>query len=245
MKTNYRILNRDQIKYLAIVLMTFNHIAHILMTQGTAVYEVFENLGYFTSITMCYFLVEGYFYTHSKKNYAKRLFLFAFISEIPFLLAMGYFQLNVMFTFLICLCILAIIDGKQTRIQKILFISGLTLLSVFCDCAIILPIATVLFRLSRGNRKKQIQAWIIMCVIFFALNVPGYAPADVKYPFLSGYALLHSFYAIAPWILAGIIILVFYNGKKSDKNVSFNKWLFYIYYPLHLLVLWGIRFFLR
>ena len=32
MDKNYKILNRDQIKYLAIVLMTFNHIAHILMT---------------------------------------------------------------------------------------------------------------------------------------------------------------------------------------------------------------------
>lgn len=56
MDKNYKILNRDQIKYLAIVLMTFNHIAHILMTPGTVVYEVFEDMGYFTSITMCCFL---------------------------------------------------------------------------------------------------------------------------------------------------------------------------------------------
>ena len=70
--------------------------------------------------------------------------------------------------------------------------------------------------------------------IFFVLNIPGYAPDDAVYPFLSGYALLHSFYAIIAWIVAAIVILVFYNGKKSQKHVVLNKWLFYIYYPLHL-----------
>ena len=244
MEKNYKILNRDQIKYLAIILMTFNHIAHILMTPGSAVYEIFEDIGYFTSITMCYFCVEGYFYTRSRKNYAKCLFIFALISEIPYILAMGYFQLNVMFTFLICFYILVILDSRLNKIQKILSVAGLTLLSIFCDCALILPIATLLFRFSKGSKTRQVLSWITMCAIFFALNVPGYAPADAPHPFLSPYALLHSFYAIIAWITAGIIITVFYNGKKSEKNKTFNKWAFYIYYPLHLTILCGIKYFL-
>ena len=84
MDKKYKIMNRDQIKYLAIILMTFNHIAHILLPSGTVIYEVFEDMGYFTSITMCYFMVEGYFYTHSRKDYAKRLLIFAFIAEISY-----------------------------------------------------------------------------------------------------------------------------------------------------------------
>ena len=42
-------LNRDQIKFIAIITMTFNHIAHGLMTSGTLLYEVFEDIGYFTA----------------------------------------------------------------------------------------------------------------------------------------------------------------------------------------------------
>ena len=163
MDKKYKIMNRDQIKYLAIILMTFNHIAHILLPSGTVIYEVFEDMGYFTSITMCYFMVEGYFYTHSRKDYAKRLLIFAFIAEIPFVLAMGYFQLDVMFTFFLCLCILAVLDSKLNKALKILSVLVLTILSVFCDCALILPIAAILFRYSRGNRKKQIGAWAMMC----------------------------------------------------------------------------------
>lgn len=214
MEKSLKVLNRDQIKYLAIILMTFNHIAHILMTSGTAVYEVFEDIGYFTSITMCYFFVEGYFYTHLRRNYAKRLFIFALISEIPYILAMGYFQLNVMFTFLICLLILTVLDSKLNRFLKVLSVLGLMLLSAACDCAFILPIAAILFRLGRGDRKKQTFAWITMCVIFFALNLPGcYNGAGQL-----GYALIHSFYAVIPWIASGIVIMYFYSGKNRKST---------------------------
>lgn len=240
MEKNYPILNRDQIKYLAVIFMTFNHIAHILMTSGTALYEFFEDIGYFTSITMCYFFVEGYFYTHSRKNYAKRLFVFALISEIPYVLAMGYFQLNVMFTFLICLCILTVLDSRLNKLSKLLLVLGLILLSALCDCAFILPIAAVLFRFGRGDKKKQALAWIAMCIIFFALNVPGYYDTANKL----GYALLHGFYAVIPWIASAVIIMIFYSGKKSEKHPFLNKWLFYVYYPLHLLILWGIGYIL-
>lgn len=240
MEKHLKVLNRDQIKYLAIILMTFNHIAHILMTSGTAVYEVFEDIGYFTSITMCYFFVEGYFYTHSRRNYAKRLFIFALISEIPYILAMGYFQLNVMFTFLICLLILTVLDSKLNKFLKVMFVLGLMLLSAVCDCAFILPIAAILFRLGRGDRKKQAFAWITMCIIFFALNLPGYYNGAGQL----GYALIHSFYAVIPWVASGVVIMFFYSGKKSEKHEFLNKWAFYIYYPLHLLILWGIRYFI-
>ena len=240
MEKSLKVLNRDQIKYLAIILMTFNHIAQILMTSGTAVYEVFEDIGYFTSITMCYFFVEGYFYTHSRRNYAKRLFIFALISEIPYVLAMGYFQLNVMFTFLICLIILTVLDSKLNKFLKVLSVLGLMLLSAVSDCAFILPIAAILFRLGRGDRKKQAFAWITMCIIFFTLNLPSYYNAENQI----GYALLHSFYAVIPWIASGIIIMYFYSGKKSKKHTFLNKWTFYIYYPLHLLILWSIRYFI-
>ena len=91
-------MNRDVIKYIAIVTMTLNHISNIFMDPDTVLGEAFLDIGYFTAITMCYFLVEGYHYTHSKKKYGQRLLLFALISQVPFQLAVGYFALNMLFT---------------------------------------------------------------------------------------------------------------------------------------------------
>ena len=87
-KTSYQVLNRDMIKYIAMLAMLLNHIAIIFMQQGELLTEIFINIGYLTAITMCYFLVEGYIYTHSKKRYALRLGLFSLISELPYCLAL-------------------------------------------------------------------------------------------------------------------------------------------------------------
>ena len=60
-------MNRDQIKYAAMFTMLLNHIANIFLEPGTFLFEVMVDVGYFTAITMCYFLVEGYGYTCSKE----------------------------------------------------------------------------------------------------------------------------------------------------------------------------------
>ena len=64
--------------------MLLNHVATVFMEPGTFLFELFVDIGYFTAITMCYFLVEGWHYTRSRRRYALRLFLFALLSQIPF-----------------------------------------------------------------------------------------------------------------------------------------------------------------
>ena len=66
-------MNRDVIKYIAIITMTLNHISNIFLDPDTRLGEALLDIGYFTAVTMCYFLVEGYHYTHSKKKYGQRL----------------------------------------------------------------------------------------------------------------------------------------------------------------------------
>ena len=50
-------LNRDIIKYIAMFTMLLNHIANVFMDKTTFLAQAFIDIGYFTAITMCYFLV--------------------------------------------------------------------------------------------------------------------------------------------------------------------------------------------
>lgn len=234
-----RVLNRDQIKMLAIIAMTFNHIAHVLLTPGSVIYEVFTDIGYFTAITMCYFLLEGYRYTRSKKAYARRLLLFALISEIPFVLAMGYFQMNVIFTLFICFLIFCVMDSGLAGWQRSLIVLGLVLTTVICDWALLLAIAAVLFKRHEKDPRGMAFSYGVMFVLFWLMNIPGYAVSTASPPF-SGRVILHSFFAALGIAASGVATLVLYNGRKSEKYKKFNKWFFYIYYPAHLLTLWAI-----
>ena len=139
----YKILNRDQIKYIAMFLMLLNHISIIFLEPGTFLSELFLDLGYFTAITMCYFLVEGYQYTHSKKKYASRLLIFALISEIPFCLAfteegiIGFHGLNMIFTLLLCFGIIFVVEKVSNKVLKFVCILGLIIPSLISDWALL------------------------------------------------------------------------------------------------------------
>ena len=111
-------MNRDQIKFLAIITMTCNHIANIFLTPGTLLFEIMIDIGYFTAITMCYFLVEGYGYTHDKKKYGERLLLFGVISFIPFCLAFGMVQMNMLCTLFLCFLILKVMEMSTWKMGK-------------------------------------------------------------------------------------------------------------------------------
>lgn len=235
-----RVLNRDQIKMLAVIAMTFNHIAHVLLAPGTVLFEVFADIGYFTAMTMCFFLLEGYHYTRSKKAYAKRLLIFALVSEVPFLLAMGYFQMNVIFTLFICFLIFCVMDSGLARWRKNLIVFGLVLTTVICDWALLLAIAAVLFKKHEKAPRGMALSYGVVFVLFWLLNIPGYA-ASAASPLFSGYAILHGFLAALGIAASGVATQVLYNGRKSEKYVQFNKWFFYIYYPAHLLLLWLIK----
>src|SRR5699024_5908230 len=83
MSLKTKLLDRDAIKLIAIVLMLGNHIAAVFLPLGVFPWQIISDLGYFTAITMCCFLVEGYRHTRSRKKYALRLLVFALLSQFP------------------------------------------------------------------------------------------------------------------------------------------------------------------
>lgn len=123
-------MTRDAIKYLAIVAMTLDHIAYIFLDPQTLLYRLFLCIGTFTGPVMIYFLIEGYFYTHDVRGYAKRLLFFALLSQLPFSLAIGGFFGNMLFTLLICLGVLYVHDhvddgGLRKLLYVLLFFASL------------------------------------------------------------------------------------------------------------------------
>lgn len=242
---NAKILNRDMIKYIAMLTMLLNHISTIFMDSGSFLSEFFLDIGYFTAITMCYFLVEGFHYTHSKRRYAFRLTVFALISEIPYCLAftengiLEFCGLNMLFTLLICFGILISMEHVSNPFLKVLAVIALTLLSAISDWALLAPVFTLLF-VWAGNSKVRIKAAFIISMLLFGLF--NFAGGVGRFPTATN--VLYTLGSMAGIGLAGIVIVCLYNGKRMEKGKRFSKWFFYLFYPVHLLLLGIIRIFI-
>ncbi|MDO4345719.1 MAG: TraX family protein [Eubacteriales bacterium] len=235
-------MNRDVVKYMAMLAMLLNHIATIFLAPDTALHQIFIDLGYFTAPVMCYFLVEGYRYTRSKRQYGQRLLLFAAVSQIPFDMAFakeGILQFqgfNMIFTLFLCFVLLE----SQERISNVsargAAAAGLIVLSSFGDWGVLAPVYTLLFMQAYGSGEQTKKAFCIATGLFGLLNFMSRAETLSAAP-----NLMITAGNMAGVALAGICIVYFYNGKRMEKGKTFSKWFFYGFYPAHLLILGLIR----
>ena len=231
-------LNRVQIKYIAIAAMFLDHLAAFLLTPEKypaliVLYIIMRIIGRIAAPVMFYFLVEGYEHTSSRKNYALRLFAFAILSQIPYSLVRfgkaSAGDLNVIFTLLISFLMLAVIDRIKSQVIKGLAVALFMMISVFADWGLIGPLMVWIFYMNKGDRTKQIRgSLMIICiqlictVIFLICNTQNW---------YEGICQLGIFLVIP--------LLQFYNGE-SGRKTAVNKWVFYIFYPIHLIVIWLI-----
>ena len=238
----YKFLDRDAIKYIAMAAMLLNHIATIFLKTGTMMCEIFTALGYFTAISMIYFLVEGYRHTRSRKKYFFRLLIFAAVSEIPYCIAFAekgvieFYGLNMFFTLCICFGLIRVMDKVSNKALRIGAVIGAVILSIPCSWALLAPVFTLLFIWAENSLSKKKAAFAISIGLFGAFNLLGgirnFDPAT---------NLLYAVLAISGMSLSAVCILCFYNGRRMKSGQIFSKWFFYVFYPLHLLILGMIR----
>lgn len=238
-------VNRDAIKMIAMGTMLLNHIAQVFLEPGTLLYELLTDIGYFTAITMCYFLVEGWNHTRSRRRYAVRLFVFALLSQIPYSLALSegeslkFSNLNMMFTLFLCylmICALRQIPNPVFSKCTALF---LALCTVVCDWALFAAVFTWLFVWADGIEERKRNAFVWAAAIFglsvLLSGVGRFTPAGL---------LFYALGSTAGVVLSAYCILYWYNGRRASKGRTFLKWFFYLFYPVHLLVLGLLRIFL-
>lgn len=234
-------LNGNEIKLIAIIAMTIDHVTWILWPGYDTRWWILllHVIGRVTAPIMWYFIAEGYHYTRNVGKYVLRLFIFALISHfaydfalnIPFVpFTTGIFnQTGVMWALLCGLLVLVVCDAPSIQQWgKILLIIGLCVISFPADWSCIATLAIMGIGTNRGNFKKQ-MTWMMLFVLIYSI---------VYFIFIDKiYAIVQLFTALS------IPILKSYNGERGRWKGM--KWLFYIYYPLHLVLLGILRLLIR
>lgn len=235
-----RILSANQIKVIAIISMTIDHIAFAIVPHNTTMYFLMRCIGRLTAPLMSFLLVEGFCHTRSRKKYFLRLFAFAVISQ-PFYYFFVFnkepknlihclLNMNVMFTLAVALSCLAVLKSKLSVIKKVFLFSFVISLSQFGDWSYMMPIWTIIFFFFRKCSTKKM--FIIYTLVSIAiLPMLFLKPSDNLLLFSYNYG-----------VLLAMIPIAMYNGKR-EKNIrtplkkTINQYFFYAYYPLHMIII--------
>lgn len=191
--------------------------------------------------------VEGYFHTRNLKKYALRLLIFAVLSEIPFNLMLGsslFFPIhqNVIWTLLIGLWMIHLNEQSKSKKPIIaalirigtVFLGGLLGLLTFSDYNAAGVLMILVFYFFRGNNWWNYLGQLaglyyinfeMLKGLVFPISIFG---NTLEIP-QQGLAVL----ALLPiWL---------YRGRKGYSSKWFQQ-LCYWFYPVHMFLLWLIRY---
>lgn len=236
------------LKWIAIDSMLIDHISAVVLARflsvmpSAAVYSVFgiqvnyaalsqlhdilRGIGRLAFPIFCFLLVEGFYHTHDRKKYAIRLGMMALISEIPFDLALNYAVLefssqNVFFTLLIGLLTMALYEKIEKAFQIPYFYRML-----LCTGSVGLGMgAAYLIHCDYGYGGVFC---IMMLYLFHDKKVLQLFAGVVSFAVLLFPTELLAAFAFIP--------IALYNGERGSQN----KYFFYLFYPVHLLLLFLI-----
>lgn len=247
--TKSKILNSNQLKLIAIIAMTVDHIAWAMFDgyPSALLPLVMHIIGRLTCPIMCYFIAEGYHYTRNINKYTFRLFAFAFISHFAYIFASNDFvdfksfipfyygnflnQTSVMWSLAWGLVMLRIADSKRIKsIYKVLLVILICIITLPSDWSCIAALCIMAIGTNRGDFRKQ-MSWMIFYVALYSL--------------VYFFAIDKAYGILQMGVVLSIPVIAMYNGKrgKNPKINKFMKWFFYIFYPLHLFVIGLINYF--
>ena len=207
------------LRLLALVTMFIDHFGAILHPRELS----YRYVGRLSFPIYAFLIANGFNHTHDKKRYLMRLLIFALVSEIPYDLAFNHSVLefarqNIFFTLalgLVCLMLQEKLTEIIGRIPGSLVALGIT--------AAIAEFGGASYGASGVILIFIFDAWLTKRLPYLAL-----------WPLIG--ILFYSSSQIQFWGVLALIPLYFYNGKPG-RRLPWLQWGFYLFYPLHLLLL--------
>ncbi len=236
-------LRKEILRLVAVALMLCDHIWATYMSFGNWL----TYIGRLAFPIFAFFIAEGFCRTSDVKKYALRLLGFGIISEIPFNLfyssrTFNPYHQNVMFTLLLGLLAIMVIDRlKKDRSAKNIALSLLYLLLItvasvigFVDYGFNGVLMVVMFYLFRDFPF----AWVLQLISMVLINIVFFEGQVIPFElFGKAFEIPTQGFAVL-----SLVPIWLYGGKRFGRN-KVLQYGFYAFYPVHMLVLYLIRYF--
>lgn len=229
-----QVLNGAQLKYVAFTSMLIDHVNKAIIlpylevgSTLSKISTVFDVLGRIAFPLFSFFIVEGFFRTHSRKRYLLNLLFFAVISEVPYDMFSSKvfleFRLNnVLFSLALSLIFIWILDEIRNKFEDQI---GKKWLFFSIPLLIIMYFASIFV-----SGDYDFHAILTSFFFYIFYNRP-----------IASAAFAYLTIIKEVWSILGFGLTIMYNGEKGKQNKLFN----YLFYPVHLFILGLLRFYLN
>ena len=190
--------------------MAVDHIGLIFFPE----YFIFRIIGRLAFPLFAFGVAQGYFYTKNLSKYLQRILLLALISQPIFYLLINQENLNICFTLTLGLSVIYLYDKEKNWWVKVFGIISVLILGQWLNVeygayGILLILCFYIFR---NN---------ILLILVGSLLIFSQA--------LLNYSQILNLFAIIP------LFLVYY---AKDERIKINRWIQYLFYPVHLLIIY-------
>lgn len=218
-------LTGNLLKLIAMLTMTIDHIGVILLPQ----YRILRIIGRLSMPIYAFMIAEGCHFTHDRRAYFLRLLGLAILCQVVYAAVDRSLYQCILVTFSLSVGLICAIDNarKKKTPGSILAAAALTA-AVYLICeklALFVPG----FHVDYGF-------WGVMLpviVYFGGRNIAAFA--------VGVFALCLSIGHTQWWAMLSVPLLALYNGQRGTHRLG---WLFYLYYPAHLVILYAISYLL-
>lgn len=211
----------NELKLIALISMTCDHVGLQLLPDV----QLLRILGRLAFPIFAYMIAEGCRYTRNRKKYLLRMVSLAALCQVVYFFAMGSLYQCILVTFSLSIGLIYAMDRWQTRgdtASRMLALGILVTVFVLC---VVLPDFLPGYEIDYG-----LMGVLLPVLIYFGRPAHHFL--------LAGLILLcFSYGGLQWWCLAAIPLLGQYNERRGKYNIGK---LFYIYYPAHLVVIYGL-----
>lgn len=224
-------LTNNQLKIIAMVSMALDHIG-LLFFPDVAIFRI---LGRIAFPIFAYMIAEGCRYTKNRAKYLGMIAGMGFVFQIVYFVAMQSLYQGILVTFSLAIIAIYSIDGivKSKKIWgRLAALAGLAFVAAF---VVILPHV-----LSGTDFDIDYGVWgILLPILVYFMPSRAWKFVGVSLLLLAR-AIYYTVVVPIPlqwWSLLTIPLLALYNGERGKAKM---KYVFYIFYPAHLVILYGI-----
>lgn len=216
-------ISANGLKIIAMIAMAIDHMGLILFENN----EIMRIIGRLAFPIYAFFIAEGCRYTKDKSKYFLRVLLIGLVCQVVAWIYQKNAPLNILLTFSVSIALTYLLnEAKKSARCKFYFAAAVIVFYIVSEFLLSINInfdygfwgamLPVIISFSDKKEERLILALFGLCIV--SLSIKG----------IQWYSLI------------SMCLLMMYNGQKGVLNIKF---LFYAFYPAHLLIIYLIGVF--